>query len=65
MKSVNEILQQMKDSGLSDKASGNLRTAELTELYAMDFNKFDLIAACIDYGFYRGMQSQKRANKQK
>lgn len=63
MKSVNEVLQQMKESGLSDKASGNLRTAELTELYAMDLNKFDLIAACVDYGFYKGIQAQKRPNK--
>lgn len=63
MKSVNEVLQQMKESGLSDKASGNLRTADLTELYAMDLNKFDLIAACVDLGFYLGMQAEKRANK--
>lgn len=61
-KTVNEILIEMNQSGLADKASGRLRLDELTQLYEIscDNDIFELICSVYNYGFYRGMRSEKR-----
>ena len=61
-KTVNEILIEMNQSGLADKASGRLRLNELTQLYEIscDNDIFEFICACYNFGFYKGMRSEKR-----
>lgn len=61
-KSVNEILQEMEESGLTLKAQ--LYVDELVELKERsEGDVFQLICDAYHYGFHRGMESEKRNHK--
>ena len=64
-KSVNEILQEMNVNGLHDKASGRLRLDELCQLYEISDDYMELICACYDYGYFKGLKAGRKKKQQR
>ena len=60
-RTVNEVLQEMNLNGLSDKASGNLKLNELTQLYESGADDImELICNCFNYVYFKGMKAARR-----